>query len=48
MAKRVIQHSPHILELDEKKYKVVVTEHRESLDPDKVIIGYIFSYNVRK
>lgn len=36
MAKRVIQHSPHILGVDEKTYKVIVTEHRESLDPDKV------------
>ncbi|XP_037647460.1 uncharacterized protein si:busm1-163l24.3 [Sebastes umbrosus] len=39
VAQRVIQHSRHLLEVDGKKYKVVVTEHRESLDPDKVILS---------
>lgn len=36
MAQRLIRQRRHILEVDEKKYKVTVTEHRESLDPDKV------------
>lgn len=39
VAQRVIQHSRHLLEVDGKKYKVVVTEHRESLDPDKVVLS---------
>ncbi|XP_054463421.1 uncharacterized protein si:busm1-163l24.3 [Anoplopoma fimbria] len=39
VAQRVIQHRRHTLEVDEKKYKVIVTEHRESLDPDKVILN---------
>ncbi|KAK1877227.1 E3 ubiquitin-protein ligase DTX3L [Dissostichus eleginoides] len=38
VAQRVIEHSPHLLEVDGKKYKVVVIEHSESLDPDKVIL----------
>lgn len=36
VAKRVIQHSPHFLGVDEKMHEVIVTEHCESLDPDKV------------
>ncbi|XP_051244322.1 uncharacterized protein si:busm1-163l24.3 [Dicentrarchus labrax] len=39
VAQRVIQQSRHILEVDGKNYKVTVTEHRESLDPDKVILN---------
>ncbi|XP_034394663.1 uncharacterized protein si:busm1-163l24.3 isoform X2 [Cyclopterus lumpus] len=39
VAQRVIQHRRYTLEVDEKKYKVIVTEHRESLDPDKVILS---------
>ncbi|XP_035511574.1 uncharacterized protein si:busm1-163l24.3 isoform X2 [Morone saxatilis] len=39
VAQRVIQQSRHILEVDGKNYKVIVTEHRESLDPDKVILN---------
>ncbi|KAM6914318.1 E3 ubiquitin-protein ligase DTX1 isoform 2-T3 [Lycodopsis pacificus] len=35
VAQRLIQHRRHTLEVDERKYKVIVTEHRESLDPDK-------------
>lgn len=38
VAQRVIEHCPHLLEVDGKKYKVVVIEHSESLDPDKVIL----------
>ncbi|XP_068574901.1 uncharacterized protein si:busm1-163l24.3 [Cebidichthys violaceus] len=38
VAQRVIQHRRYTLEVDEKQYKVIVTEHRESLDPDKVIL----------
>ncbi|KAK5855978.1 hypothetical protein PBY51_007606 [Eleginops maclovinus] len=38
VAQRVIQQSPHLLDVDGKKYKVVVTENSESLDPDKVIL----------
>ncbi|XP_073350009.1 uncharacterized protein [Pagrus major] len=37
VAQRVIRQRRHILEVDEKKCKVTVTEHSESLDPDKVI-----------
>ncbi|XP_042360126.1 uncharacterized protein si:busm1-163l24.3 [Plectropomus leopardus] len=39
VAQSVIQHGRHILEVDGKKCEVVVTEHRESLDPDKVILS---------
>ncbi|CAK6961217.1 uncharacterized protein si:busm1-163l24.3 isoform X1 [Scomber scombrus] len=39
VAQRVIQHSWHILEVDGKKYELIVTEHHESLDPDKVIVS---------
>ncbi|XP_032392676.1 uncharacterized protein si:busm1-163l24.3 [Etheostoma spectabile] len=39
VAQKVIQHSLHILQVDEKRYRVIVTEHRESLDPDKVILS---------
>ncbi|XP_067334621.1 E3 ubiquitin-protein ligase DTX4 isoform X2 [Channa argus] len=35
VAQRVIQHSRHILEVDGKKYKLNLTEHHESLHPDK-------------
>ncbi|KAM6914316.1 uncharacterized protein PEZ65_014736 isoform 1-T2 [Lycodopsis pacificus] len=38
VAQRLIQHRRHTLEVDERKYKVIVTEHRESLDPDKVVL----------
>ncbi|KAM8723815.1 uncharacterized protein AB9X84_003718 isoform 1-T2 [Acanthopagrus schlegelii] len=37
VAQRLIRQRRHTLEVDEKKYEVTVTEHRESLDPDKVI-----------
>ncbi|XP_074552556.1 uncharacterized protein LOC141809439 isoform X2 [Halichoeres trimaculatus] len=37
VAQRVIQHGRHILEMGGKRHKVIVTEHQESLDPDKVI-----------
>ncbi|XP_042248719.1 uncharacterized protein si:busm1-163l24.3 [Thunnus maccoyii] len=39
VAQRVIQHSWHILEVDKKKYELIVTEHQERLDPDKVILS---------
>ncbi|KAK2893558.1 uncharacterized protein si:busm1-163l24.3 isoform X1 [Channa argus] len=39
VAQRVIQHSRHILEVDGKKYKLNLTEHHESLHPDKVILS---------
>ncbi|XP_022595116.1 uncharacterized protein LOC111217498 [Seriola dumerili] len=39
VAQRVIQQSKHILEVDGKKYELVVTEHHEHLDPDKVILN---------
>ncbi|XP_023124222.2 uncharacterized protein si:busm1-163l24.3 [Amphiprion ocellaris] len=39
VAQSVIQHSWHILEVDGKKYKLTATEHRESLDPDQVILS---------
>lgn len=39
MAQRVIQHRQHTLEVDEKKYKILVTEHQERMDPDKVNLG---------
>ncbi|KAK9535332.1 hypothetical protein VZT92_007718 [Zoarces viviparus] len=38
VAQRLIQHRRHTLEVDDRKYKVIVTEHRESLDPDKVVL----------
>ncbi|XP_029293461.1 uncharacterized protein LOC115012150 isoform X2 [Cottoperca gobio] len=50
VAQKVIQHCRHILEVDEKKYDVdvvVVTEHRESLDTDKVIISLSATINLR-
>lgn len=42
MAQRVIQRSRHVLEVDTKKYEVIVTEHRETLDPDKVHLSRMF------
>ncbi|XP_059203296.1 uncharacterized protein si:busm1-163l24.3 [Centropristis striata] len=39
VAQRVIQHSPHVLDVDGEKYKVTVKEHHEILDPDKVILS---------
>ncbi|KAM7371642.1 hypothetical protein PAMP_008860 [Pampus punctatissimus] len=39
VAQRVIQHSWHILEVDGKKYELIVTEHYERPDPDKVILS---------
>lgn len=39
VAQSVIHHSGHILEVDEKKYKVIVTEYRERLDPNEVILS---------
>ncbi|XP_069004702.1 uncharacterized protein [Embiotoca jacksoni] len=39
VAHRVIQHRRHILEVDGKKYKLTATEHRESLDPEQVIVS---------
>ncbi len=44
MAQRVIQHSQHILEVDEKKYKVIVTEDHERLDPDKVYLSRMLGH----
>lgn len=38
VVQNVIQNSWHILEVDEKKYEVIVTEHREGLDPDQVLL----------
>lgn len=35
-AQRIIQRSQHTLEVDEKKYRVTATEHRERLEPDQV------------
>lgn len=37
VAQRVIQHGRHFLEVDGKRHRVIVTEHQQSLDPDKVI-----------
>lgn len=45
VAQRVIQQSRHILQVDEKKYKVIVTEPHESLDPDKVILSLSATIN---
>ncbi|KAM8845650.1 uncharacterized protein AB9W97_000696 isoform 2-T3 [Spinachia spinachia] len=39
VAQRVIQHRRYALEVDEKKYKIVVTEHRGRKEPDKVILN---------
>ncbi|KAG7220646.1 hypothetical protein INR49_017900 [Caranx melampygus] len=39
VAHRVIQQSRHILDVDGKTYKLKVTEHHESLDPDEVIVN---------
>ncbi|TNN85928.1 N-myc-interactor [Liparis tanakae] len=41
VAQRVIQHRRYTLEVDEKKYEVIVTHHRERLDPDKVYFSRI-------
>ncbi|XP_011476222.1 uncharacterized protein LOC105354523 [Oryzias latipes] len=38
-AQRIIQRSQHTLEVDEKKYRVTATEHRERLEPDQVILS---------
>ncbi|KAM6904793.1 RNA-binding protein 43-like [Xenentodon cancila] len=38
VAQRVIQLSQHILEVDEKKYKLTATQPRISLDPDQIIL----------
>ncbi|GAA6217951.1 uncharacterized protein LOC108872746 [Lates japonicus] len=48
VAQRVIQCSPHILEVDRKKYKLIVTEHHENLDPDKVILSVSATVNYRQ
>ncbi|XP_026180907.1 uncharacterized protein LOC113140969 isoform X2 [Mastacembelus armatus] len=48
VAQRVIQHSRHILEVDGKKYRLTVTEHCESLDPDKVILSLSATVDCRK
>ncbi|XP_040918461.1 uncharacterized protein si:busm1-163l24.3 [Toxotes jaculatrix] len=45
VAQRVIQQSRHILEVDGKKYELIVTEHHESLDPDKVIPSLLATVN---
>ncbi|KAM6965993.1 uncharacterized protein LKV04_018506 isoform 1-T2 [Tautogolabrus adspersus] len=45
VAQRVIQHSQHILEVDGKRHKVTVSEHQESLDPDKVILSLSATVN---
>lgn len=45
VAQRVIQHSRHILKVDGREYKVIVTEHHESLDPDKVILSLSATVN---
>ncbi|XP_039975907.1 uncharacterized protein si:busm1-163l24.3 [Xiphias gladius] len=45
VAQRVIQQSRHILEVDGKKYKLIVTEHHESQDPDKVILSLSATVN---
>ncbi|CAJ1076240.1 uncharacterized protein si:busm1-163l24.3 [Xyrichtys novacula] len=39
VAQGVIQHGRHILEVNEKRHEVIVTEHQESLDPEKVILS---------
>ncbi|XP_041856832.1 uncharacterized protein si:busm1-163l24.3 isoform X2 [Melanotaenia boesemani] len=39
VAQRVIQRGQHLLAVDRKKYTLTVTEHRESLDPDKIILN---------
>nr|XP_046270602.1 uncharacterized protein si:busm1-163l24.3 isoform X2 [Scatophagus argus] len=39
VAQRVIQHGPHVLEVDGKQYEVTITEHLEKPDPDKVILN---------
>ncbi|XP_054614702.1 uncharacterized protein si:busm1-163l24.3 [Dunckerocampus dactyliophorus] len=39
VAQRVIQHGQHTLKVDRKEYKLSVSEHRPTLDPDKVILS---------
>ncbi|XP_047426743.1 uncharacterized protein si:busm1-163l24.3 [Mugil cephalus] len=39
VAQRIIQVSRHILEVDKKTYELTATEHRESFDPDQVILS---------
>ncbi|XP_071765407.2 uncharacterized protein LOC139919513 [Centroberyx gerrardi] len=39
VAQRVIQHGRHTLRVDGKKYELTLTEHRKSLEPDKVILS---------
>ncbi|XP_028268493.1 uncharacterized protein LOC114440315 [Parambassis ranga] len=39
VAQRVIQRRRHILEVDGKKYTLTATEHRDTLNPDQVILS---------
>nr|XP_020446307.1 E3 ubiquitin-protein ligase DTX3L-like isoform X1 [Monopterus albus]XP_020446309.1 E3 ubiquitin-protein ligase DTX3L-like isoform X1 [Monopterus albus] len=48
VAQSVIQHGRHILEVDGKKYKLTVTEHHKSLDPDKVILSLSATVDYRQ
>ncbi|XP_035035793.2 uncharacterized protein si:busm1-163l24.3 [Hippoglossus stenolepis] len=45
VARRVVQHSRHVLEVDGKMYKLTAIEHHEGLEPDKVIIGLSATVN---
>ncbi|RVE69836.1 hypothetical protein OJAV_G00081610 [Oryzias javanicus] len=47
MAQRIIQRRRHTLEVDEKKYKLAASEHRERLDPDQVILNLTATVDCR-
>ncbi|XP_053299342.1 uncharacterized protein si:busm1-163l24.3 [Pleuronectes platessa] len=45
VARRVVQLSRHVLEVDGKMYKLTAMEHQEGLEPDKVIIDLSATVN---
>ncbi|XP_060946048.1 uncharacterized protein si:busm1-163l24.3 [Limanda limanda] len=45
VARRVVQLSRHVLEVDGKMYKLTAMEHQEGLEPDKVITGLSATLN---
>ncbi|KAM3598433.1 uncharacterized protein V6R79_017995 [Siganus canaliculatus] len=48
VAQSVVQRSRHILQVDDDKYEVSVTEHHERIEPDKVILSLSAKVNHSK
>ncbi|XP_077411673.1 uncharacterized protein LOC144042670 isoform X2 [Vanacampus margaritifer] len=48
VAQKVIQHGQHTLRVGGKEYMLSVTEHRQSLDPNKVIISLTATVDYRQ